>query len=120
MKKSHRSIGDVWEDIALQYLEKKGYTLLDRNFSVIGGEIDIIVKKDGIFVFVEVKYRRNLEFWHPFESISARKKSSLKRAIIAYANAKYIDLDDCRFDAIGIVKKDDGWHRLFHMKWVEI
>lgn len=120
-KKSHRAIGDIWEDIAVKYLQDKGFQIIERNFSVVGGEIDIIAKSlENIFVFFEVKYRKNLAFWHPLESITHKKKQSLRRAIIAYANKKQIDLDDCRLDVIGIIKKDDFWHRLFHISGIEI
>ncbi|PID84445.1 YraN family protein [Candidatus Gracilibacteria bacterium] len=121
-KKSHRAIGDMGETIALKYLQKHGYTIADTNYSIVGGEIDIIARNhENIYIFIEVKYRKNIEYGHPLESISLAKKRALKRTVIAYANKKRIDLDDCRVDVIGIIKKSDaGGHRLFHIKGIEI
>ncbi len=108
-KKSHRAIGDMGETIALKYLQKHGYTIADTNYSIVGGEIDIIARNhENIYIFIEVKYRKNIEYGHPLESISLAKKRALKRTVIAYANKKRIDLDDCRVDVIGIIKKSDA------------
>ena len=62
MKSKRRTIGDFGEEIALKYLEKKGYQILDRNFLKPYGEIDIIAIKNDILTFVEVKTRKNDEF----------------------------------------------------------
>ncbi len=51
-----KELGDLGEDIAFHYLKKKGYKVLFRNYRTKHGEIDLIAKKKGTLVFVEVKY----------------------------------------------------------------
>ncbi|MBE6618426.1 MAG: YraN family protein [Ruminococcaceae bacterium] len=54
---SRRSLGRAGESIACDYLEKKGFTVVRRNYTVRGGEIDIIAENETHIVFVEVKTR---------------------------------------------------------------
>ena len=60
MKKAltHRAIGDLGEDAVVRYLKRRGYRILDRNYTVKGGEIDIIASRFSKLVFVEVKTRK--------------------------------------------------------------
>ncbi|MBE6705529.1 MAG: YraN family protein [Ruminococcaceae bacterium] len=54
---TNREKGDLGEDIAAEYLARLGYEILERNYTVKGGEIDIIAKDGDTLVFVEVKTR---------------------------------------------------------------
>lgn len=56
--------GKIGEDIAIKYLKNKSYTILARNYRYKKYEIDILCKKDNIFVLVEVKYRTSLEYFN--------------------------------------------------------
>ena len=51
-------VGKKGEDAAAAFLQKKGYKILQRNFHIKGGEIDIVAEKDNTLVFIEVKTRR--------------------------------------------------------------
>lgn len=55
MKTEGRKIGDIGEAFAVEYLKSKSYKVLERNYSKPFGEIDIISKKDGVYIFFEVK-----------------------------------------------------------------
>ena len=55
MPSQKRKFGDVGELIAEKYLKERGYEIMDRNFRKTYGEIDLIAKKNGVLVFVEVK-----------------------------------------------------------------
>lgn len=61
------------EDTAAQFLEKKGYKIIARNFHMRGGEIDIIAERDNTLIFVEVKTRTSNQFGTPFEAITPWK-----------------------------------------------
>lgn len=61
----HNDLGREGESIAKQYLEGKGYEVLDENWTHGKAEIDLIVYKDGIMVFVEVKARTSVAFGQP-------------------------------------------------------
>ena len=52
---ARKRVGQIGEDIACQFLERKGFKVLERNYRKPWGEIDIIAEKDGIVRFVEVK-----------------------------------------------------------------
>ncbi len=73
--------GSLGEDLACQYLRKRDYEIIQRNYLIRGGEIDIITKDGNILVFVEVKTRYSHEYGLPIESITKYKiKSLLKTA----------------------------------------
>ena len=120
MSHSNRSIWDIWEDIAVKYLESKKYTIIDRNYQVKGGEIDIIMWGWGLTIFVEVKYRKNEDYGHPLDTFSVEKKRAMKRTIMLYVAKNKIDLEKVRIDFIGIMPNNDGGHRVWHVRGVEI
>ena len=68
-----RSLGSLKEDLAVNYLENLGYTILERNFWTRFGEIDIIAYHLDTIIFIEVKYRDNIAFGYPEESITPKK-----------------------------------------------
>lgn len=73
MPKHNQEVGKWGEKIALDYLQNKRYTLIDRNVRNEIGEIDLIMKLDEIIIFIEVKTRTNLNYGFPEEAISAGK-----------------------------------------------
>lgn len=92
--------GKKYEDIACEYLTDKGYTILERNYSCLYGEIDIIAKDGDYTVFAEVKYRHNDEFCEPVETVTACKLKRITKTAQDYIT-KHGD-DFYRFDAVCI------------------
>lgn len=119
-KQSRRSIGNAGEDIAVQYLESKWYKIIERNYQIKGGEIDIIAKDNGIFVFMEVRYRVNEDHGHPLDSFGVMKRRAMRRTLMLYVNKNKINLEQVRVDFIGIMPKTEWGHRVWHAKGVEI
>ncbi len=78
---SRRAIGDKGEGLAVAYLVNNGYRIVQRNFCIRGGEIDIIATKNRQLCFIEVKTRSNDRFGTPAESITWNKRAHLHRAI---------------------------------------
>ena len=75
------TVGNKGEEWACKYLQKLGYKILDRNYRIRGGEIDIIAQENRELVFIEVKTRYSHEFGLPIESITPWKlKALLKTA----------------------------------------
>ena len=62
MEKYNKVLGNCGEDAAVKYLKKNKYIVTERNFNVRGGEIDIIAKKGGYVIFVEVKTRTSDDY----------------------------------------------------------
>lgn len=76
-----KATGNYGESLACEYLKKLGYKILERNYLIRGGEIDIVAKDGQELVFVEVKTRYSHEFGLPVESITPWKiKALLKTA----------------------------------------
>ncbi len=98
---SSRSIGNVGEDAVCEMLTRHGYEILDRNFTVKGGEIDIIAKKNGAVAFVEVKTRKPSPLSSGEEAVNDNKKRHL-----IYAAERYLQrLDEpvnARFDVAAV------------------
>ena len=102
---STKKVGDEGENLAVEFLESKGYTILKRNYRFGKGELDIIAKdpvEEGL-VFVEVKSRKSLEYGHPEEAITKNKIKQLKRIAELYLYENEIKEISCRFDVIAIL-----------------
>jgi putative endonuclease len=100
-----RTIGDKGEDIAIKFLKKQGYLILEKNYRTILGEVDIIAKDNETIVFVEVKTRTNLTFGYPFEAINNQKIQKLKKVALSYLKRHNLNLP-IRFDILSIFLKD--------------
>ncbi len=96
-------IGDKAERKAEQHLKKMGYKILERNYNVHHvGEIDLVAKKDGYTVFVEVKYRKTTAFGRPEEYVHRIKRERLIRAAEHYIQKKHLETP-VRFDVVSLV-----------------
>lgn len=84
MEKYKKVVGNLGEVEAVKFLKKKGYIILERNFNVHGGEIDVIAKKDGYIVFVEVKTRSTDDFGGGLEAVNYTKQQRMAKAAQLY------------------------------------
>ncbi len=89
------------EEQAKNYLLSRGYRLLAENYTVRGGELDLVVQEGDVIVFVEVRQRRSNRYGSSAESIGMQKITRLRRAALHYLVTRY-GRDDLpvRFDAI--------------------
>ena len=108
--KNNRSLGQAFEEVALQFLLKKGLELIDRNFHTRFAEIDLIMKDGRHLVFIEVKYRKSISFGHPAESVTPRKISRIRKAASLYLQQQCHRYHQPRFDVIAIVKSTGLFH----------
>ena len=97
--------GKKGEDIAAELLKNKGYAIVDRNWRNKFGEIDIITKKDGVLVFVEVKTKKGELFGLPEEMVGFGKLQKVRHMATVYMNGKEIP---CRIDVVAVVLSEDG------------
>lgn len=107
--KTTREIGNIGENAVAAYLMKNGYEILRRNFTVRGGEIDIIARKGDRIAFVEVKTRKAGSMTSGESAVTASKKQHLiKTAEIFYRDhVKKYGPAKCRFDVAVIELKYD-------------
>lgn len=101
MSSHNLDTGNRGEDIATEFLQRKGYTILERNWRHSRSEVDIIAEDKGMIVFVEVKTRRSQKFGHPEESVSEAKQQKLLEAADAYLESLE-DAKELRFDIVSI------------------
>lgn len=97
----HNETGLKGEQIAENFLQDKGYTILHRNWRFERKEVDIIAYKGDLLVFTEVKTRKNFDFGFPEEFVDQRKQGFMKQAAEAFTNEhpQYMTI---RFDIISI------------------
>ncbi|HSG67306.1 MAG TPA: YraN family protein [Bacteroidales bacterium] len=105
MGESH-DLGKSGEEIANEYLLKKGYTVLEKNWRHNKDEVDLIAQKDDMLVIVEVKTRSTFYFGEPEIFVNRKKQNFMIRAANAYILKNNIQLE-CRFDIISIVQSAD-------------
>jgi len=99
---AHNELGKWGEGLAAEYLQRKGYTIIERDWKSGRRDIDIIALDDDVVVFVEVKTRRNRLFGEPEEAIDYRKQQSLIQAINHYVKFRHIR-QEVRFDIVSVV-----------------
>ncbi len=97
-----KELGAYGEKIAAVYLEKKGYTILKRNFRIRGGEIDIIARMGDIIAFVEVKTRTPDYMVGGLEAVNKRKRRLIIKTAEQYS-FKYPHELQPRFDIVEII-----------------
>ena len=104
---NQREKGQAGEETAVDYLVKKGYHILERNFRFERGEIDIIAVDREDLVFVEVKARRSAAFGDPEDALTPSKCNQIRKVAEGYLYKRNIDDQLCRFDIIGIVYQNN-------------
>lgn len=107
MKNQNKETGNKGEDLATDYLLKKGYRIIERNFRTRFGEIDIICYDSETLVFVEVKTKIGHDFGEPEEMVNKRKLSRVKRMGEVYLQNQKLDVA-CRVDVVAIVMIDNS------------
>lgn len=102
-----RIIGSNAESLAEKYLMRLGYRILKRNFTIRGGEIDLVALDGQTMVFIEVKARYNKKFGSAIESITPWKLKALKKTALFYIqNVKWGD-KPYRFDLLAMDFSED-------------
>jgi putative endonuclease len=101
---AHNELGKLGEDLAVDYLKKNGYTILDTNWIFQKAEIDIIAKIENTLAIIEVKTRSSLEFGLPQDFVNPKKIQLLVKAVDAYVVERNLDID-VRFDIIAVYKE---------------
>lgn len=114
MAKAKNSIGDRGEALAGDYLEKRGYAIVERNWSCRFGEIDIIARRDGALVFVEVKTRRAPDTDDIFSGITRQKQERMLRTIAQYLHERGLEETQWRVDAIAVALPRLGRPQIEH------
>ncbi len=108
--------GDEGEELAADFLQKKGYKIIERNFRIRGGEIDIIAIFQDTLVFIEVKTRSSNKFGTPLESITPWKLKALIRTAQFYKIKNKNLPDGMRIDAVTVEHDLSGVPQIEHIE----
>lgn len=96
------ALGALGENAAAEYLRRRGYRILERNYRFRRNEIDIIARDRGTLCFIEVKTRTTQEKGDPLEAVTPVKQQEIIKAAKAYLAFSGSMDDDCRFDVIAV------------------
>lgn len=113
-----QSIGRQGEAIACGYLESLGYDILERNWRVSTGEIDIIAMQGRTAVAVEVKTRSGTGYGPPLEAITYLKAMRLRRLLAQWLRMHPESWRNCRVDGIGITLRGHQPPKIEHVEGI--
>lgn len=110
-----KKTGERGEALAREHLMAGGYTIEATNYRYRRTEIDIVARKDGILVFVEVKTRTSLSFGHPSSFFRAEQQRRISRAASMYVEETNHEWE-IRFDLIAILYRSPADYTLDHYR----
>ena len=110
----HNELGKIGEELAIDFLIKKGYKIRDKNWRYLKAEVDIVAQKEDTIVAVEVKTRSSDYFGDPQDFITKKKIKLLVMAMNEYVVSKDLDVE-VRFDIIAILQNKKAF-KIEHLK----
>lgn len=111
---AHNELGKNGEKLAVEFLLKKGYKIVARNFIYQKAEVDIIARKDNTLAIIEVKTRSTPDFGNPQEFVKAKQIQNLVKAVNYFVTDHDLEVE-VRFDIVAIIKNKAGT-RLEHLE----
>ena len=112
------NLGRRGEQVAVEYLERAGLRILDRNWRCAEGEIDIVAAERQVLVICEVKTRSSTQYGSPLEAITRSKRARLRRLAVRWLVAHGVLFDEVHTDVIGLVRDKLGHYELEHVRGV--
>lgn len=104
----HNDLGKLGEELAVEYLQKDNYFILQTNWVFQKAEIDILAQKGDILAVVEVKTRSSLDFGLPQDFVKPKKIQLLVKAVNEYIIQNDLDVE-VRFDIISVFKNNNAF-----------
>jgi putative endonuclease len=103
MADTRKALGSRGEDLAVRYLKKKGFKVIERNYHCPWGEIDLVAREKNTLVFVEIKARSSSEYGLPQDAVDRFKQKKLIEVARAYMAEHHLKDDIiARFDVVAI------------------
>jgi putative endonuclease len=103
-----KELGKKGEELALRFLKKRGYRIIEKNYVCKLGEMDIIAKEKDTLVFIEVKTRTSTTFGPPQLAVNASKQRQLSKVALNYLKEKHLEDVKARFDVVAILLGQKG------------
>ena len=98
----HLALGAWGERVAAHRYQRDGYRIIDRNWRCPSGELDLVVARDGVVVFCEVKTRRSTAYGLPAEAVDERRRRRL-RAAAQWFSGHGRRFETVRFDVVSVL-----------------
>ena len=102
MPHARQRLGCLGEELAVIELEQLGYRIVERNYRIRSGEIDIVADDGGTVVFVEVKTKTSGDFGDPVEEVTPQKQRQIVSMGEYYATYCLPPHTPCRFDVVAV------------------
>jgi putative endonuclease len=112
---SSRKLGRDGEAVAVTYLKRKGYRILEENYNCQIGEIDIVAVDKKTLCFVEVKTRSSGNYGRPEVAVHEKKQKRLSRVALWFLKEKRLEGVRARFDVVAITRWGDC-NKVHHLK----
>ena len=104
----HNELGKKGEQLAVDFLIKNGYHIVERNYRFDKAEVDIIAKQNDILAIIEVKTRSTRDFGNPQDFVKPKQIKNLVKAVDEYVTVNELDVE-VRFDIIAIVNQNNKY-----------
>jgi len=105
----HNELGKKGEQLAVNFLIEKGYTIMERNYRFDKAEVDIIAQQKDTLAIIEVKTRSSADFGNPQDFVKPKQIQRLVKAVDEYVTVNELDVE-VRFDIIAIVKNGSNYN----------
>jgi putative endonuclease len=115
-KSGNSSLGNVGESIAATFLKGAGFSIVERNFRCVCGELDIIARDGRTIVFVEVKCRKNEIYGPPQLAVTPFKQRQISKAALVWLSKRRLYDAEARFDVIAIVLHESQLPEIEHIR----
>ena len=115
MNRTKQQTGKKGEELAQKFLEQKGFLLLRKNYRYLKSEIDLIMQKDDLLIFVEVKMRKNADYGYPEEFVSDEQLERIMDASEEFMEEVNWN-EDVRYDIISILSEGK---EILHFEGIE-
>ena len=115
-KSGNKSLGDAGEAIASTFLKGAGFSIVERNFRCVCGELDIVAREGRTIVFVEVKCRQNKAYGPPQLAVTPFKQRQISKAALVWLSKRRLYDAEARFDVVAIVLHDHDLPEIEHIR----
>ena len=107
-RREKKELGRKGEEIAIRFLKKKGYRILERNYVCKMGEMDIVAREKDTLAFIEVKTRTSTAFGPPQLAVNLTKQMQLSKVALYFLKEKKLEDVKARFDVVAILLRSGG------------
>jgi putative endonuclease len=115
-KSGNSSLGTMGESIAATFLKGVGFSIVERNFRCVCGELDIIARDGRTIVFVEVKCRNNQIYGPPQLAVTAFKQRQISKAALVWLSKRRLYDAEARFDVVAILLREGALPEIEHIR----